>query len=167
MRFGVDPGLKGAISVFSDDGVFVEHGRMPVMERQGENLIKKQIDPRALHGLIDSLTAAPELVCESMQGSIAYLETPTPIPTDGPLRIASFAHSIGVTESVFMLMGIKVINVKPHEWKKTFDLMGKEKKQAIPIALEFAPQLGSIKIKDLDVAESILIGQYGIKYRPQ
>jgi hypothetical protein len=162
MYFGVDPGLNGAVSLFDGKGNYHHHIRIPTIVRDGGPIVKRRIDPERLNywikHLIDDYDNSIQDVIDHST-AICYLEYPEPIPSNGFVRIASLNHSLGIIEGVFVSMGIKVIYISPKEWKKSYRLTADNKKQAIVMALKFAPQLGSIKVKDLDVAESILIGQ--------
>lgn len=161
MFFGVDPGLNGAVSIFDKAGNYVNNIRMPTVTKEGSPIVKKRICAGKLKYRVFQLMDQLAFYEITATGE-CYLEHPNVIPSNGPVRIASLAHSIGIIEGVFVSMGIKVIYVKPQEWKKTFNI--KVKKQAIIVALEQVPELRSIKMKDIDIAESVLIGLHGNRY---
>ena len=160
MFLGIDPGLRGAVTVFGDDGAYLNHFRMPVTRLSGSPTVKNKINPKYLKAELDRYFI-PSENNNLEKTPIAYLEYPNVMPGPGLLAKTSLRHSIGVIESVFELMGATVVYVDPRKWKKYYNLIKKHKHQAIIIALEQVPEMGKILKKDIDVAESILIGLYG------
>ena len=163
MHFGCDPGLTGAVVVFDDNNNYVNHFSMPTVKKDGAPVVTKRIDSGELIKNLQRFFNITDVNTFEKQ-PIVYLEHPTVIPANGPVRIASLNHSIGVIEGIFTALCVRVIYVTPQQWKKSFNLIGKNKKESILIALELVPEFGKLLIREADIAEAALIGIYGNKY---
>ena len=170
MFLSCDPGLHGCVMAFEDDGIYISHFRTPTVEKDGNPIVKKRVDPVEFEQELMHRYGLPDI--HSKKGNVVvYLEHPTPMGSNGFLIIASLFDSIGATRTVFETMGCRVIFIHPNEWKKSFNLIkkkgetvAKNKKRSREVAQIIVPELGHIMAKDTDVAEAALIGIYGNKH---
>lgn len=161
MIFGIDPGLSGAVSVFDQDGQFVEVFDLPVMQTSGEQaFVKNAINSAALKLELNRRN-------EGNLGSVAYLETVAAIGGTGIASIFSLGCTFGAICAVLQCAEIPFLMIRPHIWKKTMGL-NREKEASRGLAIRLVPNAAPFleRKKDHNRAEAILIGKYGMARHP-
>lgn len=163
---GIDPGLTGAMVLLDRQLKVFDYGRMPTIAKTGHPTVKSRIDSLKLQeGLLRSFETAG-LSEMSADEVCCFIEDPGIIPTNGIFRVASLRDSYATVHSVLTCLYFKVYEVGAQKWKKQYDIAGgaKNKSKSIQLALRLNPELGTLQISDADIAEALLIGQYGCKY---
>lgn len=137
---GIDPGMKGAISVFHEDGPITVHD-LPV--------VNKMVDAKLLHLLISKI--GPDYVA---------LENVHSLPRDGHVGAFKFGTVFGVCLGVAAQYPIELVT--PQTWKKHHGLLRKDKEASRQLALRKWPALAEdLKFKkNADRAEALLIADW-------
>lgn len=149
---GIDVGKKGAIAIIDGDKVLDTY-RFKMQNGQAETF-GYVLDAR---DMMDWLTTKPFFV------NHAFIENMGIQPAHG-LKTAACLHCIlGGVMALLSNMSIKYSFVRPPKWKKYYDLIGKKKRASCDRAMELFPEIGHIKVKDADIAEAILIANYGYR----
>jgi crossover junction endodeoxyribonuclease RuvC len=149
---GIDPGKTGALAIIRDNGekalVYdVDTGSGPELVRVLEEAQEKSVEDLLL-GIADHTRAAVEKV-----GSM---------PKQGVASSFSFGYSAGVIEGVLCASLIPFEFVRPQEWKKAFNLLGKEKGEARDVARRLFPSLLADlrRVKDCGRADALLMAEW-------
>lgn len=144
---GIDPGLKGGISVYKDNNYFCYE--MPVKKIKKDTVldIKKVID-----------------ILKDCSGGKCFLERSQAMPKQGVVSMFNYGKGYGILLGILHSFNIEVQEVTPQIWKKHFSLIKKEKIDSVSLAEiknpkeEFRTKRGRI----LDgKAESFLILEWG------
>ena len=135
MILGIDPGISGAISFFSDDGDLLGVKDMPTMAL-GK---KKQINAAGLSSFLDYTQNEFNFRndwCDDKKclSQVAYLEKVNAMPGQGVSSMFNFGMGYGAIQGVLAANGIPFHLVTPQKWKKHHGLIGKEKDCARTLA---------------------------------
>lgn len=156
ITLGGDLDLDGAIVVLGPDGRYKDHIRFPTMAHNSKGVLKRRIDCQALViGLQDLLRFVEE-------DSQAFLEWPGVVASNGMLRSASQHRTLGNIEAALASLGVVSRYIPVLDWKVNFNLKGKPKKDAIPIANKLC-DMEVVKVKDTPIAEAALVARYGMR----
>ncbi len=159
MHIGIDPGLNGAVAVFTDAGELVSVSPMPTMPVTAS---RTEIDIVAVSKTLRCLLVGknPQRV------TIEHVGTH---PTWSVQPAFNFGDTFGQLKAMCRLNGWPLLLVKPQIWKAAM-LAGtdKSKEAAIAKAKGLFPNVslvppGKRKESD-DFAEAVLIGLYGVKH---
>lgn len=157
---GIDPGLTGAIACINGRSVVVEV--LPTIENGSKAKIKQEIDAATLRRYILNLEGA-----SNPDGVVAYLEHVSAMPAmmggkvvQGGSSTFSLGDTFGAIRGVLACLGIPVVRVRPQVWKKQFKL-GSDKEQARATAVWLFPQIPLTRKKDHNLAEALLIAEWG------
>lgn len=162
---GVDIGLNGAIC-----GLNTANGRalifdMPTKNLPGKSMVRREIDPRELMGMIRALQGAD-------QAAVAFAENVHTFPgvRNSPQSQGSLMEGRGILRAVLAIARIELTFVEPSTWKRHFGLK-KDKDETTPaykarsmqIARDLFPDAAQhlTRAKDHNRAESLLIAAYG------
>jgi hypothetical protein len=160
MLIGCDPGIKGALAFFHDDGrqavldipVRVKHG--------GGN----EVDPRELQQMLRGRVPADEKSLIVMESSHAFMGSGKRVGSMASQ--ASLAATKAVIAAVCELSGMDIAYVTPREWQSLFGIRKTEredtKDQSLRIARELYPHLKLTKTSGR--ADALLIGRYGMRH---
>lgn len=149
---GVDPGLRGAISIISNDNI--EIFDFPVVPKPyGKG---NMISP-------DQLSDILKIIVEKYDIKLACLESVSAMTGQGVTGVFSFGRSLGTIEGCIASRDIPINYVTPRKWKSYFELIGSEKDAARLLVLSKYPNYHKLfkRKKDCDRADSLLIGLYG------
>jgi len=140
---GFDPGLTGGIAVIHNGKLVAVH-EMPV-----------------LGGKVDGL-GIDEILSE-VEPDVCYVEQLQAFPKNGVIASFSLGYSYGVTVGVIQANAVKLVQVRPTEWKKKMGLTGKDKNASRGLARELFPEFASSfkLVKHDGVAEAALIARFG------
>ena len=152
---GIDPGLKGGITLYHPDGITAL--RTPVLETE---YVKK--GKKAKRNIMDL-----ESICDILSNeniAHAYLEQVNAMPGQGVTSMFRFGQNMGQWEGLLAGLRIPVSLVRPQEWKKYHKLIGGEKENSFELVQSLFPDnTEEFKFKRADEgrAESTLIAMYG------
>lgn len=150
MIIGIDPGISGSIVVLLSDGAFVEALPTPSIKTGKAS----RVNAAAIVGFLNEYKDSVEH---------CYIEQVGAMPGQGTASMFSFGHSAGVVEGLIAGMGIPYSKITPQAWKKSYNLIGKDKDAARSRAVELYPQvrLLDLKGKGQAIADAIFIARYG------
>lgn len=162
MIIGIDPGLTGAIAFIGRDGYLVED--LPTMANgKGKAKVKRQIDAGELAEMIKHRSNESG---EKM--TKVYLERVAAMSNQGVSSVFSLGETYGAIKAVVATLQIPIEIISPQEWKK-FYMLRRDKNKAITKelsrakAIELFPKAGLSRKKDHNLAEALLIANYGAK----
>ena len=138
---GIDPGKKGGVATINEDGV-------KVYQWDDQRFIE---DMRQHANWLDKCVAAVEKV-----GAFSG---------QGVKSMFSFGHSLGFIEGVLSGLGIPYQLIPPVTWKRSFSLIGKDKKASIETCQKLFPELNLMateksRVPSDGMAESALLALY-------
>lgn len=148
----IDPGLSGAIAVFSD-GELTETIDMPTHTLTRNKATKRQV---SASGLAD--------VFRTYNPSHVIVEKVNAMPGQGVTSMFSFGRSFGVIEGILAAFEIPATYVMPSVWTKGIGRgLGKDASRAR--ACELFPQHQKMfaRVKDDGRADAALIGAWYLK----
>jgi hypothetical protein len=153
--FSVDPGLKGGMSIYSQDGLLASV-KTPVMKepyvRKGKPSTRNTMDLAAIRDFI-----------EEHKPDRGVLEKVSSRPGEGSTSSFRFGLGLGEWRGLLTALRIPFIMPTPRVWKKELGL-GSDKEDSLVMAREMWPDFAipSFKFKNCDgVAESAILAKYG------
>lgn len=146
---GIDPGLSGAIALIRN-GECAGVWDMPTMGRGSGT--KQQINAAAIGKL---LRECPPCT--------AYMELVGAMPGQGVSSMFNFGKAAGAVLGALGALQFPVVEVTPQRWKRTFDLIGKDKDMARTVAQQLMPVAPLSLKKHCGRADALLIGLYGYR----
>lgn len=157
---GIDPGTTGALALFVD-GALQHVGRLPVVKRKATIFRKGGVD-------LDT-SAFTDQVRKILRDHVGLTYTATieevgekAVGRCGAISLAKLARIAALAEGVLVTLGFVVHRVPPLEWKIHHGLKGAEKMQAITVTRRRYPWLVMNTKASIDLAEAVLIGEYGV-----
>lgn len=150
---GIDPGKKGAIVLYSRDGVGrVEPHKMPV--KDGE------INLYGIDKIINPVLAISEC--------FAFIEDVHSMPGQGVASMFSFGYSTGALHGILSYCNIPIYKVSPQRWKKVIlQGLGTDKAAAIEYCKREYPEISLIptgcRVPSDGICDAICIAEYGWK----
>jgi len=148
---GIDPGLSGAIALLRN-GEYAEVWDMPTMGRGSGT--KQQINAAEVGNL---LRECPPCT--------AYMELVGAMPGQGVSSMFNFGKAAGAVLGALGALQFPVVEVTPVRWKRTFDLIGKDKDMARTVAQQLMPQAPLSLKKHCGRADALLLAMYGHRLR--
>tara|TARA_B100000989_G_scaffold70698_1_gene49487 strand:- start:1977 stop:2474 length:498 start_codon:yes stop_codon:yes gene_type:complete len=151
---GIDPGIAGAISFFSNGNV-IDVIDMPTMVEGKKN--KKQVNGRQIFNEIKFVKN--KFFNEDIE---VVVEQVSAMPGQGVTSMFNFGQSFGVIKGICSAMELPIFYVRPVKWKKHFNLINSEKDASRTKAIEMFPKISNklSRKKDNNKADAILIAQY-------
>lgn len=151
---GIDPGLKGAIAILTEDAVFRLFA-MPTMDVTRSGKDKAEVSASLLYGQLRGLPSGRR---------VAALERVGAMPGQGVTSVFSFGRSVGIVEGVLAALEMPVSIVPPQKWQKAMEVRG-GKDGALLRATELFPEVASLLVGPrggkLDgFADALLIAAY-------
>jgi crossover junction endodeoxyribonuclease RuvC len=155
MRYysGIDPGLSGAVAIFTESGAFVTVFDMPTLTLKNG---KREIDAPALYAALLNYKILH-----------AYIEKVHSMHGQGVSSTFSFGQSLGIIKGVLAGSEIPFSLISPQRWKGNFNLLKTEKDAARQLVIKMLPGRKDIfkRKKDCDRADACLIGLTGIGWQ--
>lgn len=158
---GIDIGLSGAFAVVMDAQLLALED-LPVREKKGTGLIKREIDALQLSFLLR------DRLGNRLDETIAVLENVRAMPPIGGMRSAgssssfAFGETRGAIRGVLECLGIQTNWIEPSSWKRWFGLKGSIERDSINKVTDiFGPDPRVYMVKHHNRAEAALIGRYG------
>lgn len=153
---GIDPGLGGAICLYSPRHVKSQPliiFDMPVLEITRNGKKKRQLDLYSLARWLDE---------HSQHIEKAFIEAPNAMPGQGVTSVFSLGFSCGVVQMAIAAHFIPMELVSPATWKKAMGLT-KDKDACRLKASQIAPHESQCwsRVKDDGRAEAFLLAKYG------
>ena len=167
MIIGIDPGITGAISFFSNHGRLLRVDDLPIMAL-GK---KQQLNPSELTNIIGGAIEDPEFAEAGLSlnmgdyANAAYLEKVGAMPGQGVSSMFNFGMGYGAIQGVLAGLCVPLHLVTPQKWKKHHGLIGKDKDCARTLAQQLYPEASLARKKDIGRADAILIGDYGLRQK--
>ena len=152
MIIGIDPGQTGALA-FVENGKVVQVIDMPTMARtHGKG---NQVDPYSLSLELCKIGTA------RIDGVV--MEQVAAMPGQGVTSVFNFGESVGIVKGVLGSLQLPVRMVTPQKWKKTANLIGKDKDAARSLAIQLHPEAAEFlsRKKDVGRADAICIARFG------
>lgn len=148
---GIDPGLKGAISIVNDDGVEVVVP-IPIVKSSGRG---NEVMWQELH------RTTKVLISKHLPDAI-YIERVGARPGQGVSSMFKFGYVSGGLYALMVPYMLPITMVTPQAWKRTLKIPA-SKDGARLRASELFPNEAHLftRIKDDGVAEASLIAEYG------
>lgn len=165
LLLGIDPGTTGALSVFVD-GELRHVGRLPMIKRKatatrkgGTDLDMPELVAWLKRIVRDHVGLTHTAVLEDVGGF-----TPAASGKAGANAVttAKLARIAGKIEGALVAVGFTVHTIAPRLWKAHHGLKGADKVQAITLARRKHPWLVLETKASADLAEAVLIGEYGV-----
>jgi crossover junction endodeoxyribonuclease RuvC len=148
----IDPGLSGAIAVFTDD-VLVAVIDTPTHELTRNNKTKRQISASGLAAIFRDYK--PEHV---------IVEKVSAMPGQGVTSMFSFGRSFGLIEGIVGAFEIPATYVMPSVWTKGIGRgLGKDASRARACELYPVWEKSFARVKDDGRADAVLIGAWYLK----
>lgn len=137
---GVDPGKKGGVAVIDGDGVEV-------------------------YAWDDQAFVNVMAATMNKGKCIAAVEKVGAFSGQGVKSMFSFGHSLGYIEGVLSAFGIPYQLIPPATWKRSFSLIGKDKKASIEVCHKLFPDVNLLptnrsRVPSDGMAEAALICLY-------
>ena len=163
---GIDPGIKGGLSVIDEQFNFIEAIPMPVRIEDG----KKRVDPHGIYEFISRVN--PDLTVIEKVGA---MRKPTKKNKDGEAQgtvsMFTFGDSFGLVRSIAEIFSEKTIYVRPQKWRGLQSLTGLSKEQIAEIAFEVfraeqiygKPRAGKRAVRD-GISDSLMIAKAGVRF---
>jgi len=148
MIIGIDPGLDGGIAILDGNALALLE-TIPTEKKTG--FIKRQVDAQKLGSIL-----------KDYKDCICYLERVASRPGQGVGSVFSFGDTYGAIRGVLGALNIPIYYVTPQKWKKELKISSKE--DSLKASKDLFPLLKWRK-KDHNLAEAILIAQYGQRER--
>lgn len=146
---GIDPGLSGAIAVYSpvEPPVLLDMPTVPRLSGKGA-----QVDCAALSGILGGYL-----------GATVFLEQVGAMPKQGMTSTWAFARSVGNVEGILGALQMPVRYLTPQAWKKGLGLIGKDKDTARTLAIQRFPLAAADlkRKKDCGRADALLMAYVG------
>lgn len=159
---GIDPGLKGKIAIIKDNEVLEVIG-IPDRSQPEEfrNLFQKyynKIGKKSKNIMI----YLEKPIIKPMIGKKPCPKCKTPIVYQYQQKGIANSHiNYGILLGVIIDKGIPYEEISSQEWKKYFNLIGEDKKSSIAKAKQLFPDATDLIGNNDNIAEAILIAEYG------
>ena len=148
----IDPGLSGAIAVFTDD-LLVAVIDTPTHELTRNNKTKRQISASGLAAIFRDYKPGHVIV-----------EKVTAQPGNGSVSMFSFGRSFGLIEGIVGAFEISATYVMPSVWTKGIGRgAGKDASRARACELYPVWEKSFARVKDDGRADAVLIGAWWLK----
>ena len=135
MIIGIDPGLTGAIAIFSNY-TYIDVHDMPIMAHgKGKAKVKNQVNAAALSKLIKEEVQN----YSDTNTALVYLERISAMPGQGVSSMFSMGDTFGCIRGVCASLGLPIQIITPQKWKKHFGI-GKDKEIIRAKAIEQYPE---------------------------
>jgi len=144
IRWGIDPGLDGALAIQEAAHRPPLVLPMPVVKADG----RRVYDIDRLVTLIQAYRDEPQ---------VAVIEEPRVWPALGIKSAYGLGYSCGLLYGIFRGHRVKVVLVRPAEWTRMLKV-GKGKPEHIKLAQELFP---SVPVRTADQADALLLLEYG------
>lgn len=165
---GIDPGIaNGAIAIIDENKNILYNANLPTTDKQIKRVSKKtgkavnrkmaELDIYTLKDIIASYDVANITVIIEKVHAMNTAGEKQGISSSG-----RFMKACGLLEGLFIGMGIKVELVSPQAWKKSLDLLKKEKEDSVKLAEEIFDVKFKYKYQH-NCAEALLVAYYGMK----
>jgi len=146
---GLDPGLaSGAWAVINHHGAYVACGDIEHDFARVLPLPLRKALLRAIPATEDATIIIEQVHAFSGQGIVST---------------GKFMRAAGCIEAVAALLDHPVVFVTPQVWKKSFDLIKKDKKESLYLARDHWPTAPLKKVKDHNKAEALLLALWGLE----
>lgn len=151
----IDPGIKGAIAIFTPDTNAIRIYDLPQCTTTVKGKHKVTTD------LVETIKMF-QLIHE--QYSIGYigLEQVGASPQMGVTSAFTFGQVFGMLKALATAMpGAELHMIPPNKWKARYQLTGKDKKDAIKIARKYFPNMEAIfTTARIDRADAAIMARY-------
>lgn len=130
---GIDPGLKGGVAIlknFEDGNPSFFFHNMPVTNESGENIINSP----ELNNLLKEYKY--DITCRSL----CVIEKSQAMPGQGVVSCFNYGRTYGSIYTVLSLLNIPIVQIRPVQWKKHFDLLKKDKQASVDKASSLYPE---------------------------
>jgi crossover junction endodeoxyribonuclease RuvC len=150
---GIDPGLSGALALYTTSDQTVEVFDMPVLELVRNGKKKGEVSAQALANLLAGRGI-----------KAAFLERVNAMPGQGVTSVFSFGRSTGIVEGILAAYDIPTTLVTPQAWQKAVgQRAGKDGSRERAMQL-FPAQADLFQRKrDDGRSDAALIAYYGAK----
>jgi len=141
MIFSIDPGAKGAMSIFTDEGKYIDTIKYLYINKYYNEIVK-------------------------YKNTKILIEDVHAMPKQGVVSMFNFGRKLGELEAMCDILHIEPEYIIPQKWKKHFDLIKKPKNSACELATKLEPSIKCFGSRGgcLDgIADSYLIGRYYIE----
>lgn len=145
---GIDPGLTGAIAVFTTSGVFMDVMDLPVIRKGGNSIVKNEIDATKIYHLL-----------RPFRGSICLIERVTARPGQGVASMFSLGDSFGVVRGACAALEMTSFYMPPNIWKSVCNVSSDKEATRIQ-AIKLFPDAPLNRKKDHNRAEACLLAYY-------
>lgn len=149
---GVDPGLSGALAVLDDDAKLVALADLPVCHTPGK---LAWIDGNSLDELLS--------VNVRLLGAVAVVELVSAMPKQGVASSFQFGVTYGSILSILQAWQLPLHFVRPSQWKRDLQLVGKDKKASLYKARLLYPTADLKLAKHHGRAEALLIAYWWLQ----
>jgi len=155
----IDPGLNGAVAIFSDTGALIHVHNTPVEKVKRNGKTKTMYNTVEMANLIRPYANINNVrgVCEAVHS----------MPKQGVSSSFNFGMGYGLWLGILSGLNIPYTTVTPQAWKKHFDLIGKDKGASAEVASSLFPDRKwyTPRGKALDgMADAALIAKYWLDY---
>lgn len=155
---GIDPGLSGAIALYTQADLVV--GDIPTHELKRGGKTKREVDLHKLAAMIAD--------CAVYQPTV-WIEQVGAMPGQGVSSVFAFGKVYGIILGICAANGLVIERVTPQVWKKAMGLQTAAKDAARARASALLPAHAEKwrRVKDDGRAEAALIAIYGARQRAQ
>ena len=154
----IDPGVSGAIAIFSYHGQLQHLQDMPVIQtkrgkKQSASLDRAMIVDLLLLHAVDHVFLELSQARPARRGGVAV--------TPGIVSTGSYMRNYGILLGICSGLQIRCTEITPAVWKrKVMSGMGKDKGASPIRAQELYPELRFARVKDHHKSDALLIGWY-------
>ncbi len=158
---GVDPGINGAIAVYSTVSGLLERSKLPTvgLVTGKDAAMRRKVSARELRELVSTWSRRHAFAGEYVLGVIERMQ---PFPRAGPNRgtspssLLSLGHTAGLVEGVISAWCREILTPMPQQWKRGFGLTSKKATSVAECRRRFGITVGH------DQAEAILLAVWGL-----
>lgn len=152
---GIDPGTKGAMVCVENDEI-IDRVQFTPKPLTTKGWAKYELDGDQVGAFI----FRPHV----QDSNFAAIETFNPMKNNNNSTIATLFRSIGLIEGILFAAGIPTVHIVTGDWQRRYNLIGKDKKESIRVAQVLFPNIGKLLVKQADIAEAAIIGNYAKRY---
>lgn len=148
MILGIDPGCSGALVILEQNGNYISSLRTPTIKDGSQTKVNG---------------AAVSRFISDYQVTHAYIEKVHSMPGQGVSSTFTFGHAAGLIEGIIQGLNIPYTMITPQQWKKKFNLVGKDKDASRSRAIQLYPGIKNLdkKGEGQAIADAIFIALYG------
>jgi crossover junction endodeoxyribonuclease RuvC len=111
---GIDPGLTGAIALYTPMTDTLHVGDIPILEIKKGRQTKREVDTHALVGMLRDC---------ALHRPTVWLEQVGTMPGEGAVGAFTFGRTVGILTGVVVALDLVLERVTPQVWKRDLGVL--------------------------------------------